>query len=110
MGKGARIGYWRGSIAGLIDDIQARWPLSACPCANPGMADAKRPRRALWADPCPHSRQETKERHIYSVSYSMGIARRLSKVQCELYVYKPQDRESHPAAACADRAARARRS
>ena len=26
MGKGARIGYWRGSIAGLIDDIQARRP------------------------------------------------------------------------------------
>ena len=23
MAKGARIGYWRGSIAGLIDDIQA---------------------------------------------------------------------------------------
>ena len=24
MAKGARIGYWRGSITGLIDDIQAR--------------------------------------------------------------------------------------
>jgi len=23
MAKGARIGYWRGSITGLIDDIQA---------------------------------------------------------------------------------------
>ena len=35
MAKGARIGYWRGSIAGLIDDIQAssqcsRGPVERC--------------------------------------------------------------------------------
>ena len=43
MGKGARIGYWRGSIAGLIDDIQARQAFIACVRQTLGMADAEGP-------------------------------------------------------------------
>ena len=69
MGKGARIGYWRGSIAGLIDDIQACQPFSACCCAVRSMADARGPSKSpCRANSDPHKRRKKNDRYIHIVA------------------------------------------